>query len=488
MLKKISASQFSGKDLMTISHRKTKRLLTSSAMKKKYVICGAGLQGTAVAHAFSLMGLGKDTLLLDQGRVGGGTTKYAAGFVGVYKQTPVESMLVKESLALYRKLHDEGHDIGWNQCGSLLLAQTRDRVTAFRRMKAAAVQRDIHCEWLQPEAIEKRYPYLATKDVLAGIFIPEDGTILPEKLCNVLVHQCKANGVTVVENCNVSSILCKAGKVVGAETSIGRIDCDYLINCAGLWARALGKQSRPVVRVPVQACQHHHLVTKQTELATNPMPAIRDMDASVYLRVRDGGFLIGGLEPNAKPVFEDGTPPANWEPKFLEPDWDYFTPSLEKALKRFPALRDVMLERLVCGPETFAPDGKWVVGEAPEVDNYFVAAGMNTMGSSSAGGVGKLIAQWVVEGRAPYPLYALDVQRFLPLHNNRKFLLARAKEVPSWMNQVPYPFNEFRSGRKLRMSPLYARLRDAGAVFGQVMGFERASWYESEENGKILKT
>ena len=208
------------------------------------------------------------------------------------------------------------------------------------------------------------------------------------------------------------------------------------------------------------------------------MPVIRDLDGHVYIREKDGRFLAGGFEPLAKPVFEDGSLPISVDESRLEVDWDHFAPMLQQMVHRMPSLGDQVLDKLCNGPEAFSPDCKWVLGESSEVDNYFVATGMKSLGIASAGGVAHYLSDWMVNGRPPWPLNELDVQRFVPLHNNRQFLLERMREVPGVHYQLPYPLAEFRTGRRLRVSPVFPRLKAAGAVFSQSMGYERAAYYE----------
>ena len=401
-----------------------------------------------------------------------------SGLIGVYKPTLTETNITRESIRLYKELTKNGYSTGFSQCGSLLLAQTRDRLTHFRRMKAHSVCRDIECSLLSPEDISKKYPYINTQGIQGGLWIPEDGVGDPHLICASLIDIATSQGVKIFENIQVHRVLTSQNQVSAVETDRGTIKCTYFVNCAGFWARSLGKKTLPLVKVPVQAVEHYYLHTKKVEGIDEDMPVVRDLDGHVYIRVKDGCYLSGGFEPIAKPVFEDGSLPLTFEESTLEVDWDHFAPMLNQTIERIPGMKQAVLMKLCGGSEAFSPDCKWVLGQASEVDNYFVATGMKSLGIASAGGVAEHFARWIVTGEQPYTLNELDVQRFVPLHNNRQFLLERMREVPGVHFQLPYPFTEFRTGRRLRISPVFPRLKKAGAVFAQTMGYERAAYYE----------
>jgi len=405
-----------------------------------------------------------------------------SGLIGTYKSLSTETVMTQESLRLYRDLTEKGHSIGFSQCGSLLLARTRDRLTHLRHMKAHSVSRDIDCFLLTPKDIEHKYPYLNTEDVQGGLWIPKDGVGDPSSICRSLAKLASSLGVRLFEQIQVHRVLTDRKRVSAVETDRGTIHCDYFVNSAGFWARSLGKKTQPVVKVPVQAVEHHYLHTKKVDGIDEKMPVIRDMDGRIYIRVRNGCYLAGGFETVAKPVFEDGLLPLTFDEGTLEPDWDHFSPLLEQMIHRIPDMKHSDFHKLCNGSEAFSPDCRLILGQSSEVDNYFVATGMKSMGVAYAGGVAKHLAEWIVTGKQPYTLNELDVQRFMPLHNNRQFLLDRMREVPGFHYQLPYPFTEFRTGRRLRVSPVFPRLKAAGAHFGQIMGFERAAFYDNTRN------
>ncbi|XP_076649789.1 pyruvate dehydrogenase phosphatase regulatory subunit, mitochondrial [Halictus rubicundus] len=453
----------------------------------KVVICGGGVMGGAVAYHLSLMGLGDQTVIIESGRIGGGTTWHTSGLVGAFKPSLAQVKLAQDSIALYKELEEKGLATGWKQCGSLSLARTRDRMTVFRRMKAQSISRDIECHLVTPKQVQEICPLLRVDDLVGGLWIPDDGVGDPYQICLTLIAEAKKRGVKVFENCKVTKVVTQNGRIEAIETTFGAIECEHFVNCAGFWARNVGKLSEPHVKVPLHPVEHYYLHTQPIDGLDPMIPVVRDLDGYIYFRENNGSLLAGGFEPVAKPAFEDGTIPESTNERFLPEDWDHFHILLEQMLHRIPDLGDAVLERLSNGPEAFSPDCKWIVGEAPEIRNYYVAAGMKTVGISAAGGVGRATAELIINGSTSLDMYELDVSRFLGLHNNRKFLRDRVKEVPGMHYALQYPHHEFKTGRNLRMSPIYPKLKEAGAIFGQVMGYERPTWFQLDDE-KDLET
>ncbi|ENN70883.1 pyruvate dehydrogenase phosphatase regulatory subunit, mitochondrial [Dendroctonus ponderosae] len=446
----------------------------------RVVICGGGIMGASVAYHLGKLGWGSDTVLIEQNRVGGGTTWNSSGLIGVFKPTLSQVSLTKSSVALYEQLKAAGLATGWKQCGSLNLARTRDRLVNFRKMKAQSIAWKIDCEILTPDQCQAKCPLLNVDDLYGGLWIPGDGVGDPYETCISLMDEAMKMGVKVIENCSLKKVVQESGKVAAVDTTLGPVNCEFFVNCAGFWARGIGQLSEPYVKVPLHAVEHYYLHTKPVPGLDPMTPVVRDQDGHVYFRENNGRLLAGGFEPVAKPAFEDGKIPTSPKERQLPEDWDHFHVLLEQLLHRVPSLGNAVLDRLCNGPEAFSPDCKWIVGEAPEIRNYLVAAGMKTVGISAAGGVGKATAELIVDGETGYDMYELEVSRFLGLHNNRKFLRDRVKEVPGLHYGMNYPFSEFQTGRNLRMSPVYPKLREAGAVFGQVMGYERPTWFDFE--------
>ncbi|KAJ0184007.1 hypothetical protein K1T71_000430 [Dendrolimus kikuchii] len=469
--------------LETLNHEeRLEGCLSSLPQKAKVVICGGGNMGAAVAYHLAQRGWGDQTILIEREKVGAGSRWHSSGLVGAFKPTLAQVRLAQSSIRLLKELEEKGRPTGWKQCGSLLLARTRDRMTVYRRMKSQSVSWDIPCELVTPKRCQELWPMLNVDDVVGGLWIPGDGVGDPHLFCMSLMREAVKNGVGVMEDCSLTAVHSKNDRVSGVETTHGAIECEYFVNCAGFWARQVGQLARPQVKVPLLPCEHYYLHTKPIENLSPMTPVLRDPDGYIYLRERDGCILAGGFELVAKPVYEEEI--ANAAQRCVAEDWDHFYVLLQELLKRVPSLTQAVLHKLCNGLEAFSPDCKWIVGEAPEMFNYHVAAGMKTVGISAAGGVAEATADGIVDGYTKYDIHELGINRFLGLHNNKRFLRDRVKEVPGVHYGLPYPFHEFETGRNLRLSPIYPTLRDNGAVFGQVMGYERPTWFETIDKTK----
>jgi len=444
--------------------------------KAKVVICGGGAQGAAIAYKLAEHGWGADVVLLEKGELGGGTTWHASGVMGMLKNSPIESRLALMSKALYKDLEDQGWYTGCKPVGSLYVAKKKDRMLAYRRLLAQSVAMGLKCKMVTPDEIKEISNLVKTDDLIGGMFVEDDGVANPFEICLALGNVAIDKGVHLVENCTVKKVASTDFKVSHVETDQGTIECEYFVNCAGFWARKVGEMARPPVSVPIHPAEHYYLHTKPLTNLPPDFPVVRDPDGHCYIRENEGRFLAGGFEPKAKPAFADGVLPS--ERRMLPEDWDHFHVLLENLLHRIPCLNEAVLERLVNGPEAWSPDGQWILGQAPEIENYYVAAAMRSIGIASAGGVGTVIAEWIVNGRPPFDMYGLDIARFLGMHNNRRFLRDRVMEVPSLNSVIPYPHQEFSSGRALRTSPIFPKMVLAGAQFGQVMGYERPMFFK----------
>ncbi|MPC23106.1 Pyruvate dehydrogenase phosphatase regulatory subunit, mitochondrial [Portunus trituberculatus] len=448
----------------------------------KVVVCGGGMVGTSVLYHLAMLGWGKDVVMLEQGRIGGASSWRGSGFLGGVKLTGPEMKILCKSKALAKELSDAGHDTGWKQCGGLHLARTRDRITHFRKMRAIAEANGTECYILSPEETAKKCDIINTSDLVGSFWVPNDGVCDPYKLTFTLLKLALEQGAHVVDECHLSRIMVQNERVVAVETSKGMIECDYIVNTGGLWARNIGQMSEPQVKVPVHPAEHYFLYTQKLDGIDPTMPALRDPDGNIYIREFNGGFLCGGFEKWAKPSFEKELPGPLQDRELLE-DWDHFFVMLKEMLFRVPVMKKASLGCLYNTSCAFSADHRWILGMVPELTNYFVVGGLRSGGSSAAGGIGSMIAEWIVSGTPNMDAYDLDILRFLPAHNNGKFLLDRVREVPGIHYSNAYPFSDFTTGRCLRMSPIFPRLKAAGAVFGQVMGYERPSYFLHKSNG-----
>ncbi|XP_045601946.2 pyruvate dehydrogenase phosphatase regulatory subunit, mitochondrial isoform X1 [Procambarus clarkii] len=455
---------------------------TTFPSQSQVVICGAGIVGNSIAYHLTRDGW-TDVVVLDQNVVGSGTSHTGSGVLGVFKPS-AERQFVTYSVSLIKRFQDEGHDLGFQQCGSLNLAQTRERAIALKRRVAYTKPSGLECEWLDRHEIKRRHPHLYTVDLEGGVWVPGDAVADPYSACVTFASLARRQGALYVENCTVEGIVTDEvphsqviPRVTHVVTSLGTIHCEYFVNTAGMWARSLGEKSSPKVRIPVHPAEHFYLHTEPVVEAQYGLPIIRDYDSSTFCLTRNQQFVVGGFERHAKPAFENGIP-QNWR-KSLIGDDEHFRPIREAAEHRVPMLKDIQYQPLVNAPDNFTPDGKWILGETPEIDNYFVAVGMNGNSLQGSGGAGQAIAEWIMYGSLVTEMLPFDVRRFIDLHNNRRYLKERTKEVVGRHYEILYPGQcEYRLARKLRCSPMYSEQEAQGAVFGTRMGFERPLYFD----------
>ena len=391
------------------------------------------------------------------------------------------------STQVFQEIEEKGFYTGWKQVGSLHVAQSKERLFYFKRLKSESIHENVECELVtNQERLQELCPLLRVDDLEGGLWVPGDGVANPYETCRALAALANEMGVQMVKNCSVEEVLVNNGAISGVITNKGHIQCEKFVNSAGKWARKLGHLSTPRVEVPMYTAEHYYLHTKPVIHVRPSTPVVHDPDAHVYIREDEGRFLIGGFEPVAKPQDIEDVPTARGRDstgrgRELPVDWDHFHVLLEGVLHRVPAMGGAILEKLTNGPEPFAPDGNWILGKVPEVQNYFVAAAMRSIGVGAAAGVAEVISSAILDDKLPFDTHNLDIQRFLPIHNNRKFLRDRVREVPGLYYAIPYPFKDFSTGRALRTSPIFPKLREAGARFGQIMGYERAMYFETEK-------
>lgn len=446
----------------------------------RVVICGGGVMGCSVAYHLARDHGITDVVVLEKGVIGGGSTKHGAGLLGQLKATTIESRVCKYSIQLYKEFERRGFNTGWNQCGSLLLARTKDRLFYFKRLAAMAASLNLECHLLSPLEAQFKAPEITTESLEGALWVPGDGVVDPSLVCQVLAQEAVEMGIKIVEGCSVEKVTAQSHyNLHDVETSWGPIRCEYFVNSAGYLGRHVGKMSTPEVKVPLYPCEHHFLHTLPVEGIDPDMPVIHDCDGHFYLRAHEGAYLAGGFEPRCKPADLSVLPSG--ELGTIPEDWDQFYVLLKEMLFRFPNLGTVEVDKLYNCPESFTPDCRWIIGEAPEVKNYFVASGMKSVGIEAAGGLGEVTAEWIAKGEPKLDLWDIDIRRFIGIHNNAHFLRDRMTEAPGMHYRLCYPFVEFQTGRELRMSPIYPRLKLAGAVFGQTMGYERPHYYTSSD-------
>ena len=443
--------------------------------RARAVIIGGGVIGTSVAYHLTKLGL-TDVVLLEQGQLSSGTTWHAAGLVGQLRASESATRLVQYSTQLYAELETEtGLSAGYKQCGGVTVARTEDRMVQLRRTAASAAAFNMECELLRPEQALEHYPVMRVDDLVGAIWLPADGKANPTDLTMALAKGARMRGTRVVEKTRVTGILNDDGRVTGVRTDAGDVEAEIVVNCAGQWAKQVGAMAG--VNVPLHSAEHFYVVTEHIDGVHPDLPILRDPDGYTYFKEEVGGLVIGGFEPEAKPWVSPDDIPYPFEFQLLDEDWDHFEILMNNALLRIPALEVTGIKKFYNGPESFTPDNQFILGEAPELDNYFVGAGFNSVGIATAGGAGRALAEWIVNGAPTSDLTGVDIRRFAPFNGNTRWLHDRVAEVLGLHYEIPWPNREMKTARPFRRSPVHHLLQAANANFGSRMGWERANFF-----------
>ncbi|GMQ90359.1 MAG: FAD-dependent oxidoreductase [Gammaproteobacteria bacterium] len=440
----------------------------------RVVIVGGGIIGCSVAYHLTKFGW-RDVVLLERKSLSCGTTWHAAGLVGQLRATRNLTRLAQYTCELFRGLEQEvGQATGFKQNGSLSIATNEERLLELKRGASMARCFGLDVELITPAQVREKWPLLNIEDVIGAVFLPDDGQINPSDVAQAIARGAKMGGASIFENVKVNAIRQSGGRVTGVATDKGDIGAEYVVNCGGMWGREIGRMCG--VNVPLHAAEHFYVVTEPMQGLTPDLPVLRDPDGYAYYKEDAGKLLIGAFEPVAKPWGMDGIP-EDFAFDQLPDDWDHFEPVLERALQRVPALAHAGIQLFFCGPESFTPDDRYILGEAPELKNFFVAAGFNSIGIQSAGGVGTVLADWIVKGHAPMDLWDVDTRRWMPFQGNPRYLHDRTVEGLGLLYAMHWPFRQFETGRPVRTSPFHDRLAEHRACFGEVSGWERANWF-----------
>ncbi|MGI9425607.1 MAG: FAD-dependent oxidoreductase, partial [Hyphomicrobiaceae bacterium] len=435
----------------------------------RVVIVGGGIVGCSIAYHLTKLGW-SDVVLLEQGRLSGGTTWHAAGLVGQLRAHQNMTRLIRYSTELYARLEAEtGQATGWKQCGSLTVARSPERMTLLKRIAASARVQGVECELLSPAEAFEKWPLMQTDDLVGAAWLAGDGKANPADITQALAKGARAGGARIIEGARVSSFNIKDDRVRGVTTQHGDISAETVVIAGGQWSRQLARKAS--VTVPLHSCEHMYIVTDRIEGVTPDLPCLRDPDGFVYFKEEVGGLLMGGFEPKAKPWLTDV--PDDFEFGMLPDDWDQFEILMTNAIERVPALGSAQVKQFMNGPESFTADNNYILGEAPTVANMFVAAGFNSTGIASAGGAGWALAEWIVSGEPQLDLWPVDIRRFAEFNGNDVWLKDRVSEVLGLHYMMPWPNRELETARPFRRSPLYDRLDTKGVIWGSKMGWER---------------
>lgn len=441
------------------------------------VIVGGGIAGCSTAYHLAKLGR-TDVLLLEQGKLTSGTTWHAAGLVGQMRPNRNMTRMSRYGIELYASLEQEtGLATGWKQCGSVNVARTPERMKVLRKQVALAHSFGVDCHEITPAEAGERYPIMRIDDLQGAIWLPGDGKANPADLCMSLAKGARNLGVKIVEDVEVTGVIVERGRAVGVRTAQGDVRCELVVNCAGQWARQFGALAG--VNVPLYSAEHFYIVTDRIEGVHPMLPVMRDPDGFIYYKEEVGGLVMGGFEPQAKPWRMDPIP-ATFQFQLLDEDWDQFEILMTNAMHRTPCLETAKIKMLLNGPESFTPDGNFILGEAPELRNYFVCAGFNSAGIANSGGAGRLMAEWIVGGEPSTDLWDVDIRRFGPFTGNRQALAERTGETLGLHYAMRWPRQELQTARPLRTSPLYDLLAARGAEFGSKNGWERANYFRPD--------
>ena len=438
------------------------------------VIIGGGIIGCSTAYHMGKLGW-TDTVLLERKKLTSGTTFHAAGLVGQLRTSANITQLLGYSVDLYKRLEAEtGLQTGWKMNGGLRLACNAERWTEVKRQATTAHSFGLEMHLLTPQEAQDLWPLMTIDDLVGAAFLPTDGQANPSDITMSLARGARMAGVKIFENTPVVRIIVENGRIRGVETSQGTIECERVICCAGQWTRVLAGSVG--VNVPLVSVEHQYMVTEKIEGVTGNLPTLRDPDRLTYWKEEVGGLVWGGYEPNPKPWAVGGIPDG-FHFDLLTSDFDHYSQFMPDAIARVPSLETAGVKQLLNGPESFTPDGNFVLGEAPELKNFFVGAGFNAFGIASGGGAGMALAEWATKGAAPYDLWPVDIRRFGRVHLSTDWVRARTMEAYGKHYTIAWPGEEMRSARPTRRSPLYAHLARAGACFGEKLGWERPNWF-----------
>lgn len=445
------------------------------------VVIGGGIIGCSTAYHLA-RDHKADVVLLEQGKLTSGSTWHAAGLVGQLRSSASITRVLKYSVDLYKGLEAEtGLATGWKMTGCLRLATNADRWIEYKRLATTAKSFGMDMQLLSPAEVKTMWPLLEAGDLVGASWLPTDGQASPSDITQSLAKGARMHGARLFEDVRVTGFDMKDSRITAVKTNKGDIACGKVVNCAGQWARQIGALAG--INVPLQPVKHQYIVTERIDGLATDAPTIRDPDRRIYFKEEVGGLVMGGYEPNPQAWTTDlpgGDVPDDWAFRLFDDDYDHFEQHMDQAIARVPALETVGVKQMINGPESFTPDGNFILGVAPECPNMFVGAGFNAFGIAAGGGAGWVLAQWVVDGEAPLDLWVVDIRRFSDLHRDRQWVRDRTLEAYGKHYTIGFPHEEYVTGRPRIVSPLYERLQKHRAVFGSKLGWERPNWFAPE--------
>ena len=442
------------------------------------VIVGGGVVGCSVAYHLARLGW-KDVVLLEQGKLAGGTSWHAAGLVGQLRTSNSLTRINKYSVELYQKLQAEtGCETGWNEVGSLIVGTSEERMSQLRRTAAMAEVFGVEAHVIGADEAGEKWPLMRTDDVLGAVWLPHDGKVVPEGVVKALAEGARLHGARIVEGVRVEDVIMEGGRARGVRTTQGELSAEWVILCGGMWTRQLGL--RIGVDLPLHPVEHHYIVSEPIEGVDKNRPVGRDPNEMIYYRSEDDGSIMLGAFQKESIAWNVDRVPDDFSFQLLEPDWEKYAQPLRGGKHRIPVLEHCTFPKFVNGPESFTPDNNFLMGEPAGTEGLFVLAGFNSVGIASGGGAGKYAAEWLESGAPTLDLWSVDVRRFISRQNEQPYLRNRVTEVLGLHYQMAWPNREMEMSRGLRKGALYGELKERGACFGSSLGWERPNWFAPE--------
>jgi len=447
------------------------------------IVIGGGVVGCSIAYHLAKKNV--NTVLLERKSLTCGTTWHAAGLVGQLRSSKNLTLMAKYSTDLYQELqNNKNRSLGFIQNGSLNISECSDRMEEIKRSTSMGRNFGLDISILEKDEIKERYPLLNIDGVAGGVFLPKDGQINPVDVTMALAQEAKLHGAQIFEQTKAIDFIEEEGSVKIVVTDKGEIKCNKIVIAAGMWSREVGKLCG--INIPLHACEHFYVLTEPSKNIPKNLPILRVADSYIYVKEDAGKLLIGAFEPKAKPWGMEGIP-EEFEFDSLPEDYDHFEPILLKAMNRLPILNELGIQTFFCGPESFTPDDRYYLGKVPNKKNIFVSTGFNSIGVQSAGGVGKVMSEWITDEIAPFDLWDVDIARVLDFQNNEDYLKERSTETLGLLYKIHWPFYQYETSRNMKLSPLHETLKKHGACFGELAGWERANWYANKPEDAIYE-
>jgi len=442
----------------------------------KVVVIGGGVAGTSCAYHLAKFGW-KDVILLERDQLTSGTTWHAAGLVSQLGPSAAITKIRKYTTDLYKELEKKtGFSAGLKLNGALSIATTKGRWQELQRQATTAQLFDVNVEVLNTKQVKEKYPIMNDKDVLGGIFMKGDGQADPIGVTNMLAKAAKEEGAKIFEKCSVQKILVKNGRISGVKVKNQVIECEYLVLATGMWSRQIGEELG--ISIPLYPAEHFYIITEPIKDLPKDLPVLRDFDDRLYLKEDAGKLLVGIFEGKSIPAFSKTHKiPEDFSFGEFPENLDHFEPYLEASFKRVPLLENTGIRKFLAGPESFTPDTNTLLGEVPEVKNFFVCCGFNSIGIGSGGGAGKVTAEWMMKGHINEDLFIYDIKRFQKFHSEIKFITERITETLGDLYGMHWPYKQHKTSRNIKLFPYHEELKKAGAYFGQSSGYERPLWF-----------